>query len=99
MIKLSVLPCCLDTAKQESAHVKSECCQQSSSSDSEESKSEKKACSPFFSCCSGAGFVFMKPAIKIKKTAVLEIKRGFSYLNNYSFVWHTSIFQPPQFIA
>jgi len=76
------------------------CCQQTNTASTEdESDPEKKSCSPFFSCCASAGFVFMRPVLKLDKLKLQEVNTTFTYLNNYSYMWDGTIFQPPQLNA
>jgi hypothetical protein len=96
VIQLSIEPCCLDTSSQESAHVKEDCCQKTASSDNSNNENESKSCSPFFSCCAGAGFIFVKPSVLLDEVVTAEAVCNFTYLNHYNYLWHKAIFQPPQ---
>ncbi len=103
VLKLSIVPCCLDNAGKTvstTVEVKSDCCSEPPSAHDEGSdQGGNKSCSPFFGCCSGAGFVSAKPMIVVEEAPYVALEPTFLYQNHYSFMWLDNIFQPPQTIA
>lgn len=102
VLQLSVKPCCLDsgmdTKIESKVEMEDQCCSNGTSSDSEDLP--VKTCSPFFSCCAGAGFVFKKS--QTFNTGLISFLKEIAipkYKDLYKFELGVSVFQPPQIIS
>jgi hypothetical protein len=102
VLQLSVQPCCLDSGIDKKSEEKIEkadhCCSNDASSSSDEVPS--KTCSPFFSCCAGAGFIYKKnQSFKADFIALLREITIPKYRDLYQFELRVSLLQPPQTIS
>ncbi len=94
-IQLSIMPCCLKNSDNYEV-LEDKCCQNTNNIDNETANNNH--CSPFFGCCSIAGFI-VKPFFtpKFIKETVQE-KLVIFTSSNYTLISNVFVFQPPRLV-